>query len=100
MITTARQYARKNLASQRRRSRRDGRLAQRARTGLASRAAGRFRYGRAGFAALVLASATGCANLPATVRALAADPASVTCRVVTVWGTLDYQRLGGVWATN
>lgn len=37
----------------------------------------------------------GCANTPALLRALAKDPATVSVRIGTPWGTQMFTRVGG-----
>lgn len=39
---------------------------------------------------------TGCSNMPKIVRALAKDQAIVSTKVVTIYGTAQLTRVGGV----
>lgn len=46
-------------------------------------------------AVLVVVVGAGCQSSPALVRALAKDPAIVSARIVTPWGTQSFTRVGG-----
>ncbi len=48
----------------------------------------------------ILIVLSGCANLPATVKELAGDPATVAAQLTTVYGTAKFVRVGSLSSTN